>query len=435
MRYAHLFLLSFFFLCCRGSKMNISNTDWINDQTIYEVNLRQYTSDGTIASFRNHLPRLKEMGVGILWFMPIHPIGKINRKGELGSYYSVKDYFSVNPEFGTAEEFRSLVHEIHGMGMYVILDWVANHTACDNELVTTNPDWYTKNENQNFQPPSGTDWSDVYDLDFGQSGLRGYMTSAMEYWVREFDIDGFRCDVAGMVPSDFWETTIKKLNSIKPIFMLAEWEDSELLEKGFNADYNWSLYHILKKIASGHKEVSSIRNHFEKPTKSYSSNALKMNFLDNHDENSWNRIMIKHFGNKTYALSTMLFTLPGIPMIYSGQESRLSKQLKFFEKDTIRWRTYPDANFYKQLIGLRKTNPVFWSNNTNIEFLNGYHKDIVGYKRWDSDNIYFIIVNLSDQIQELKKELISHDLLIKDERSSGQSISGGGFIVYKAIND
>ena len=191
--------------------MNISNTDWINDQTIYEVNLRQYTSDGTIASFRNHLPRLKEMGIGILWFMPIHPIGEINRKGELGSYYSVKDYFSVNPEFGTAEEFRSLVHEIHGMGMYVILDWVANHTACDNELVTTNPDWYTKNENQNFQPPSGTDWSDVYDLDFGQNGLRGYMTSAMEYWVREFDIDGFRCDVAGMVPSDFWETTIKKL--------------------------------------------------------------------------------------------------------------------------------------------------------------------------------------------------------------------------------
>ena len=324
MKRIYLLLLSFFLICCGGKNLSSSNLEWINNQTIYEVNLRQYTPEGTFASFRKHLPRLKKMGVGVLWFMPIHPIGEKNRKGKLGSYYSVRDYLDINPEFGTKKEFKSLVDEVHKMGMYVIIDWVANHTACDNALVSKNPDWYTKDKSGDFQSPKNTDWSDVYDLDFSSHDLRNYMANAMEYWVKEFDIDGFRCDVAGMVPTDFWETTINKLRSIKPVFMLAEWEDPELLNNGFQADYNWQLYHTLKDVSKGNKEVANIRNVYENPEKKYPENALKMNFLDNHDENSWNRIMVQHFKEKVYPLSTMLFTLPGIPMIYSGQEARLN---------------------------------------------------------------------------------------------------------------
>ena len=434
MKYTYLFLLSFFFICCGGEKLNSSNLEWINNQTIYEVNLRQYTAEGTFASFRKHLPRLKGMGVGVLWFMPIHPIGEKNRKGELGSYYSVRDYLDINPEFGTKKEFKSLIDEIHKMGMYVIIDWVANHTACDNAMVSENPNWYTRNKSGDFQPPQGTDWSDVYDLDFSSPDLRSYMAKAMGYWVKEFDIDGFRCDVAGMVPTDFWETTINKLGFIKPIFMLAEWEDPELLDKGFQADYSWQLYHILKDVSKGNKKVADIRDFYENPKKKYPEGALKMNFLDNHDENSWNRVMVEHFKEKVYPLSTMLFTLPGIPMIYSGQESRLNKRLKFFEKDTIDWGAFSDENFYKKLISLRKVHPAFWSDNTNLEFLNNYPEGLIGYKRWDDENTYHIILNLSNEKEDLNKE-VSHEILIRDKKSSEQSISPNGFVVYKILNE
>ena len=184
------------------------------------------------------------MGIEILWFMPIHPIGEVNRKGHLGSYYSVKDYFDVNPEFGTLNEFKALVKEIHEMDMFIILDWVANHTAWDNQLIEKHPDWYTKNSQGVFTPPSGTDWSDVVDLNYNSIDVHDYMFSAMEYWIKEFNIDGFRCDVASMVPLQFWENSVLKLNKIKPIFMLAESDDPELIEQAFHADYNLSLIHI-----------------------------------------------------------------------------------------------------------------------------------------------------------------------------------------------
>ncbi len=343
-------------------------------------------------------------------------------------------YFALNPEFGTAEEFKSLVDEIHKMGMYVIIDWVANHTACDNEMVSENPEWYTKDKNGDFQPPSGTDWSDVYDLYYTNLELREYMIDAMKFWVKEYDIDGFRCDVAGMVPTDFWESAVDQLSLIKSVFMLAEWEEPELLQQAFHADYNWSLYHILKDIASSKKEVASIRDYYENPKKKYPENALKMNFLDNHDENSWNRVMVEHFGDRVYPLSAMLFTLPGIPMIYSGQESRVEKKLKFFEKDTIQWNNFPDGNFYKQLIRLRKKHPVFWSNNTTLEFLDGLPKDIVGFKRWDSKNTYYVILNFSNQAQEIDSELLSENYIVKDENSSGQLLAGDGYLIFKTDN-
>ena len=405
--------------------------DWTNNLTIYEVNLRQYTPQGTLRAFREHLPRLKSLGVGILWFMPIQPIGTVNRKGTLGSYYSVQDYYGINPDFGTLDEFRSLVDEIHELDMYIILDWVANHTAWNNPMASEHPEWYTKNDEGNFQSPPGTNWDDVIDLDYSNDDLRAYMTAAMEYWVREVGIDGFRCDVAGMVPTDFWESVIPALQKIKPVFMLAEWDDPELLENAFHADYNWGLYHVLKDIAAGEKEFSEIQEYYQTPPKSYPLTALRMNFLDNHDENSWGRNMISHFGQNLYPLVTMIFTLPGMPMIYSGQEAKLNKQLRFFDKDTIPWDDVPDSKFYQELINLRKGHKVFWNTNHNLEFMGSLPPGLVGFKRWTKDATFQIVVNLSDQDQELDPGLIAGSMLFSDGISQKTTIARHGYLVCK----
>ena len=408
-----------------------TSPEWSKNLTIYEVNLRQYTPQGTLRAFREHLPRLKSLGVGILWFMPIQPIGTVNRKGTLGSYYSVQDYYGINPDFGTLDEFKSLVDEIHELDMYVILDWVANHTAWDNPMASEHPEWYTKNDEGNFQPPPGTNWDDVIDLDYSNDDLRAYMTAAMEYWVREVGIDGFRCDVAGMVPTDFWESVIPALQKIKPVFMLAEWDDPELLENAFHADYNWGLYHVLKDIAAGEKEFSEIQEYYQIPPKSYPLTALRMNFLDNHDENSWGRVMISHFGQNLYPLVTMIFTLPGMPMIYSGQEAKLNKQLRFFDKDTIPWDDVPDSKFYQELINLRKGHKVFWNTNHNLEFMGNLPPGLVGFKRWTKGATYHIVVNLSDQDQELDPGLIAGSMLFSDGISQKTTIARHGYLVCK----
>ena len=408
-----------------------TSPEWSKNLTIYEVNLRQYTPQGTLRAFREHLPRLKSLGVGILWFMPIQPIGTVNHKGTLGSYYSVQDYYGINPDFGTLDEFRSLVDEIHKLDMYVILDWVANHTAWDNPMSSEHPEWYTKNDEGNFQPPPGTNWDDVIDLDYSNDDLRAYMTAAMEHWVREVGIDGFRCDVAGMVPTDFWESVIPALQKIKPVFMLAEWDDPELLENAFHADYNWGLYHVLKDIAAGEKEFSEIQEYYQIPPKSYPLTALRMNFLDNHDENSWGRNMISHFGQNLYPLVTMIFTLPGMPMIYSGQEAKLNKQLRFFDKDTIPWDDVPDSKFYQELINLRKVHKVFWNTNHNLEFMGSLPPGLVGFKRWTKGATYHIVVNLSDQDQELDPGLIAGLMLFSDGISQKTTIARHGYLVCK----
>ncbi|MEE3188966.1 MAG: alpha-amylase family glycosyl hydrolase [Candidatus Neomarinimicrobiota bacterium] len=408
-----------------------TSPEWSNNLTIYEVNLRQYTPQGTLRAFREHLPRLKSLGVGILWFMPIQPIGTVNRKGTLGSYYSVQDYYGINPDFGTLDEFKSLVNEIHELDMYVILDWVANHTAWNNPMASEHPEWYTKNDEGNFQPPPGTNWDDVIDLDYSNNELRANMTAAMEYWVREVGIDGFRCDMAGMVPTDFWESVIPALQKIKPVFMLAEWDDPELLENAFHADYNWGLYHVLKDIAAGEKEFSEIQEYYQTPPKSYPINAIRMNFLDNHDENSWGRNMISHFGQNLYPLVTMIFTLPGMPMIYSGQEAKSNKQLRFFDKDTIPWDDVPDSKFYQELINLRKVHKVFWNTNHNLEFMGSLPPGLVGFKRWTKDATFQIVVNLSDQDQELDPGLIAGSMLFSDGISQKTTIARHGYLVCK----
>ncbi len=418
------------FTGCNMFQNNNTTPKWSDSLTIYEVNLRQFTSEGTIDAFRNHLPRLKSMGVGILWFMPIHPIGKLNRKGTLGSYYSVMDYYQVNPEFGTLNEFKSLVETIHEMGMYVIIDWVANHTSWDNNIVDKNPNWFTKSKTGKFQHPPGTDWLDVIDLNYDNYDLRKYMTNAMTFWVKYVNVDGFRCDVANLVPTDFWKSAISELRKIKPIFMLAESDEPDLLHKAFDTDYNWGLYHLLKNIANGQQQTSEIKEYYLNLPKSYPSNSLRMNFLDNHDENSWGRIMVNHFGKNIYPIMTMIFTLPGVPMIYSGQEAKLNKQLKFFEKDSIEWVNYPDSQFYQNLIMLKKNNPVFWNNNYSISFVDSLPDNIIGFYRKIGDEEYGVMINLTSKsnVVNITKSV---DVIFKDEKSQLDHISPSGYLVYK----
>ncbi len=230
----------------------VKHPEWSKNANIYEVNIRQYTPEGTFNAFAEHLPRLKELGVDILWLMPIHPIGEKNRKGSMGSYYSVKDYFGINPEFGTEEDFKNLVNQIHELGMYVIIDWVANHTAWDNQLIYDHPEWYSKNEEEEIIAPV-EDWSDVADLNYDVPEVRKYMTDALIYWVKDFNIDGYRCDVAGMVPTDFWNNARYELDKIKPVFMLAEANEPELHEFAFDMTYAWDLHFLWNEMAQGKK--------------------------------------------------------------------------------------------------------------------------------------------------------------------------------------
>jgi len=334
--------------------------EWSKNLTIYEVNLRQYSTSGSFKDFEKHLPRLKELGVGILWFMPIQPIGEVNRKGSLGSYYSIKDYFSVNPEHGTIEEFKQLVKKIHEHGMYVILDWVANHTSWDNVLITQHPDFYSKDSTGKIISPV-PDWTDVADLNYDNQGLRRYMINAMKFWIKETDIDGFRCDVAGMVPTDFWEEARLALDSVKKVFMLAEWEDPKLHEKAFDMTYTWEFHHLIANIAKGNKNAWSLVELFKKEKINYPYDAYRMYFTSNHDENSWNGTAYEKFGQGVKAFAVLTFVVPGMPLIYSGQEAGLNKRLKFFDKDTIEWKNDEFFSIYKKLTALKKQNKALWN--------------------------------------------------------------------------
>lgn len=373
--------------------------EWLNDAVIYEVNLRQYTPEGSFEAFANHLPRLQELGVDILWFMPIHPIGQENRKGELGSYYSIRDYKGVNQEFGSFEDFKALVDKAHELGMKVVLDWVANHTAWDHAWVSEHPDWYEKNSTGNMFAPM--DWSDVVQLDYDNPEMRAAMQDALAFWVREANIDGYRCDVAGMVPVDFWEEATSNLQQIKPVFMLAEdEEETALLNKAFNANYGWALHHLLNGLAQGTAKASDLQAHIEEQQQKLPRGAFSMQFTTNHDENSWNGTVFERMGAAYPTLAALTFVVEGMPLIYSGQEAGLNKQLEFFEKDTIDWSDLSLTPFYQQLIRLKKENPALWNGNAggSMEFLNNTKPEqALVFKRTRDNNSIYAIFNLSDQ--------------------------------------
>jgi glycosidase len=403
--------------------------EWTKNTNIYEVNIRQYTPEGTFKAFEKHLPRLKNMGVDVLWIMPIHPIGKKNHKGSLGSYYAVKDYRKINPEFGTLDDFKSIVNTAHNLGMKVIIDWVANHTAWDNRLIIEHPDWYTHDSTGKIISPV-PDWEDVADLNYDNVEMREYMTESMEYWLKETNIDGFRCDVAGMVPTDFWIETRKRLDAIKPVFMLAEWETKDILQ-AFDVIYGWEFHHIMNEVAQGKKSVTDIKNYFIKHDSVFSADDYIMYFTSNHDENSWNGSEYERMGNAVKIMAVLSATIPNIPLLYSGQEDKLSKRLSFFDKDTIVWRNFELQNFYSKLLYLKKNNKALWNgtNGGSFTIIDNSTPDLVfSFLRKKDNYKVLVITNMSDKAIKvtLKNKIVSGEYKSlfdnKDFNISGNTI-------------
>lgn len=383
------------------------HAEWSRRATIYEVNIRQYTPQGTFKAFEKELPRLQKMGVDILWLMPVNPLGQKNRKGTLGSYYSVRDYLAVNPEYGTKQDLVELVKKAHDLGMKVIIDWVANHTSWDNQLITQHPDWYKKDSAGNIIPPV-KDWTDVAKLDYSQPELRKYMTDALSYWIREADIDGYRCDVAGMLPVSFWHEAIPELKKIKPVFMLAEDETPKIHDTGyFDATYSWELYHMMNEIYQGRKTAEKIDSLLADETKRFPKDAYRMRFTTNHDENSWNGTEFERLGAGVKAFEVLTFTFPGIPLIYSGQESAMNRRLRFFDKDTIPWSDYPLGSFYTTLTQLKKKSNLLAAGEEGGDFIKvatSNDKAVYAFLRKNSSLRMFILLNLSsnEQVVQLK---------------------------------
>ena len=382
----------------------VIHPDWTEDAVIYEVNIRQYTHEGTFLAFVDHIPRLKDLGVDILWIMPIHPIGSKNRKGSLGSYYSVKDYYGINPEFGDLHDFEDLVKEAHAFNMYVIIDWVANHTAWDNPWVTDHPDWYKTDSLGNMVSPF--DWTDVVQLNYDNEALRAEMRKAMKYWVEKMDIDGYRCDVAGEVPCDFWQSVRLALDSIKPVFMLAEDEAHHcLVEKAFDMNYRWELHHIMNDIAANKKTVADLTDYFSRMDSIYNPGIYRMNFITNHDENSWNGSEFERMGQATEVFAMLTFAVPGMPMLYSGQEIGLDRRLKFFDKDEIEWIESPWEKFYSEMIEMKKESEVFWNGNSGGSFniiSIDESKNVFAVERDNNMETFVIIANLGSNKAEFK---------------------------------
>ena len=377
--------------------------EWSYDKAIYEVNVRQYTEEGNFKAFEKHLPRLKELGADILWLMPIHPIGEKNRKGTLGSYYSVKDYKAVNPEFGTLDEFKSLVKMIHKMGMYVIIDWVANHTAWDSRWIEEHPEFYTQDSLGNIISPN-PDWTDVADLNFDNKELWTEMIDALKFWVEECDIDGYRCDVAGMVPTEFWIEARTELEKIKNVFMLAEWDTPEV-HLAFDMTYDWDLHHILNGIVKDEKTAIDLIEHLNENEEEFSANAFRMQFTSNHDENSWNGTEFERLGDGVETFAVLTCLIPDMPLVYSGQEAGNNKRLSFFEKDLVEWKEDKLFEIYSKLFQLKKNNKALRNGEQGGELYyieSSDEENIFAFTRSSEKDKILAIFNLSNKPVEVE---------------------------------
>lgn len=380
--------------------VEFAHPTWTKNATIYEVNIRQFTPEGTFKALEAHLPRIKDLGVDIVWLMPIHPIGEKNRKGTLGSYYSVKDYYGINPEFGNLEDFKALVKKIHELGMHVIIDWVANHSAWDNKLATEHPEWYTKTPEGKFQPTPWYDWDDVIDFDFDQPGLRKYMTDVMKYWVKEADIDGYRCDVAGFIPVDFWENLRTELDAIKPVFMLAEWESRDLYRRAFDMTYSWSLWEKMHQATVGGKGAAALTEYMAHDVGSVPRDAYRMTFTDNHDKNSWEGNQFSNFGDGLPACMVLCTVINGMPLIYGGQEAGLDRSLAFFEKDTIAWKEHSFTELYRKLFRLKHENKALWNGawgGVMDRIFNDKPNQVISFAREKDGDKVIAIINFSKE--------------------------------------
>lgn len=425
-----LFYLSIIlFISCSGPtekrsavSPSIAFPEKAKDMTIYEVNIRQHTPEGTFKAFAKDLPRLKELGVDMLWIMPIQPIGEKNRKGSLGSYYSIKEYKKTNPEFGTLEDFKSLVDQAHQLDFQVILDWVPNHTAWDNPWITTHPEYYMSdsaaawigkqlNVDKQYYKKSGTgnlvyeaDWDDIALLNLYNAGARAAMIDAMKFWIAETDIDGFRQDHAGHeIPLFFWEQATQALNPQKDLFWLAEWDEARM-HITFDATYEWTLLHLTEDVAKGHKTAEDLHNHILKDVALFGHNAFRLNMINNHDENAWAGTVKERYGEAERAMAVFTYVSYGVPALYSGQEVGLDKRLLFFDKDSINMSD-PDKlfPFYQKLNQIKADNPALWNGGYGgmpQKLIDG-NVNVFATKRVKGNNTVIAIINMSNSEQSV----------------------------------
>ena len=332
-----------------------ASADWVRNAVIYEVYVRSFSKEGTFKGVEKRLVELKALGVSVLWLMPVHPVGEINRKGKLGSPYAVQDYYQINEEFGTLADFKSLVAAVHRLDMKIIIDLVANHTSWDSKLVFEHPEWFTKNEEGAIVTPN-PDWTDVAQLNYDHHELRKYMIGMMSYWVRDVGIDGFRCDVAELVPTEFWNIARKELDKIKPVMMLSEGKLPEHHLEAFDLTYSWNVYDVLANVIHDSLSVKIFDDMLERENYQYPRNSLRLRFNTNHDKNAWDAPAVKKFtpaGAK--ATAALVFTFPGVPLVYNGEEVGNPKKLSLFEKVDVDWSK--DAGFrdtYTRLANVRR---------------------------------------------------------------------------------
>lgn len=400
--------------------------DIIDTAVIYEANIRQYSASGHFDEFTKDIPQLKQLGVKIIWLMPVYPISETKRKASggpdskfasdfpkaeqakyLGSYYAVADFTKINPEFGTIEDFRELVKMAHDNGMFVILDWVPNHTGWDHVWIKSNPEYYTKDANGNITHPKDTDWTDVADLNYDNQDLRKEMIEDMQYWLTEEGVDGFRCDVAGSVPLDFWKDAIPKLRSTKDIFMLAEAHEAELFKDDlFDMGYAWDGHHMMNKIAKGEKGATDFYTYLDERNAKYEANDIMMNFITNHDENSWSGTIGERMGEAAPAMLALEFMTTGMPLIYSGMEYDMNHRLKFFEKDSIpktKGKMWP---LLEKLAELKSTNPALSQSNigAKVDRIETGNKNILMFSREHNGSKVTYLANLSNKVQSFENK-------------------------------
>lgn len=385
--------------CCSKEQPRAAHPEWAYDAVVYEMNVRQQTPEGTFAAAEARLPYLKELGADIIWLMPIHPIGEKGRKGSLGSYYAIRDYRAVNPEFGTMEDFGRFLNKAHEMGFKVILDYVANHTSPDAAWVSEKPaEWYVRDSTG--APIVQYDWTDISKLNYDCPEVRTEMAEVLKFWIAK-GVDGFRCDVAGEVPDDYWNKAFAELRAINPdIYLLAEGEGEHFHQNGFDATYAWELLHAMNAIAKGEKTTTDLKGTIEKYAQ-YPREAMRLMFTSNHDENSWSGTEFERLGDAAPTFAALTYTLPqGMPLIYTGQEVGFNRRLAFFEKDTIEsWTPNEYTELYKKLNALRHDNPALFAGERGGElvYMTGVADPVLAFTREAEGNKVFSLFNLSAQ--------------------------------------
>lgn len=417
---------------------------WAHNTNIYEVNLRQYTNEGTFNAFKKELPRLREMGVETLWFMPITPISQKGKKGTLGSQYACSDYKAISGEFGTLDDFKSLVKDAHQQGFKVIIDWVANHTGWDHVWTTQHPEYYLKDSATNdFKIASGMD--DIIELNYDNPALRNAMIKAMQYWVTECDIDGFRCDLAAWVQADFWAEARPQVDAVKPLFWLGEFDELENPEHGkvFDASYSWNWMHKTREFCEKNLAIETLDTLLNRYS-AIGDSSMRAWFTTNHDENSWNGTEYDKYGVAALPLAVFSATWNGVPLLYSGQELPNKKKLEFFEKDVIKWNgKYELAAFYKTLLTLHSKNPALRAGDKSVSthrLKTSADDKVFAYVRKNGDRAVLVLLNLSKESADFQLTDEAGNGTYKDVFSGSEQqvnttskyqLAAGGYLVFE----